>query len=187
MTTLDEIQTSIRQHTGSAGSPLVGIGPRWGVTDDSIRVSDADRDRVTVQLRDHFAAGRITPDELDERLSAALNAKTFGDLRGIMSDLPGPVPAPLGAAPPPLPAMPAWAVRRRRPPFPPLILLALLAVVLVPGAGWLLAAFVNVILLFWLMTFVVGALAFGRSRRRWHHHAGWQRPRYPSERHYTWL
>jgi hypothetical protein len=49
--------------------------------DDSIRVSDADRDRVTAQLRDHFAAGRITPGELDERLSAALNAKTFGDLR----------------------------------------------------------------------------------------------------------
>ena len=47
---------------------------------DSIRVSDADRDRVTAQLRDHFAAGRITPGELDERLSAALNAKTFGDL-----------------------------------------------------------------------------------------------------------
>ena len=78
--------------------------------DDSIRVSDADRDRVTAQLRDHFAAGRITPAELDQRLSAALNAKTFGDLRGIMADLPGPVPAPLGAAPPPLRATPAWAV-----------------------------------------------------------------------------
>ena len=39
--------------------------------DDKIRVSDADRDRVTAQLRDHFAAGRITPGELDERLSAA--------------------------------------------------------------------------------------------------------------------
>ena len=70
--------------------------------DDRIRASDADRDRVTAELRDHFAAGRITPGELDERLSAALNAKTFGDLRRIMADLPGPVPAPLGAAPPPL-------------------------------------------------------------------------------------
>jgi hypothetical protein len=156
--------------------------------DDSIRVSDADRDRVTGQLRDHFAAGRITSVELDERLSAALNAKTFGDLRRIMADLPGPVPAPLGAAPPPLRATPAWAVRRR-PPFPPLILLVLLAALLIPGGvGWLLAAFVNVILLFWLMTFVVGAFAFGRSqRRRHHHHSGWQRPRYPSGRHYTWL
>ena len=154
--------------------------------DDSIRVSDADRDRVTAQLRDHFAAGRITPGELDERLSAALNAKTFGDLRRIMADLPGPVPAPLGATPSPLRATPAWAVRRHR-PFPPLILLALLTALLIPGTGWLLAAFVNVILLFWLMTFVVGAFAFGRSQRRWHHHGGWQPPRCPAGRRYTRL
>ena len=154
--------------------------------DDSIRVSDADRDRVTAQLRDHFAAGRIIPGELDERLSAALNAKTFGDLRRIMADLPGPVPAPLGAAPPSLRATPARAVRRH-PPFPPLILLALLAALLSPGAGWLLAAFVNVIVRFWLMTVVAGAVAFGRSQRRRHHHGGWQRPRYPTGRHCTWL
>ena len=154
--------------------------------DDSIRVSDTDRDRVTAQLRDHFAAGRITPGELDERLSAALNAKTFGDLRRIMADLPGPVPAALGAAPPPLRATPAWAVRRRHRPFPPLVLLALLSALLIPGTGWLLAAFVNVILLFWLMTFVAGAFASGRPRRR-HHNGDWQRPRRPSGRHYTWL
>jgi Domain of unknown function (DUF1707) len=154
--------------------------------DDSIRVSDTDRDRVTAQLRDHFAAGRITPGELDERLSAALNAKTFGDLRRITADLPGPVPALPGAAPPLLRAAPAWTVRRRH-PFPPLILLALLAALLIPGTGGLLAAFVNVILLFWLMTFVVGALAFGRSQGRWHHHGGWQRPRYPTGRRYTRL
>ena len=153
--------------------------------DDSIRVSDTDRDRVTAQLRDHFAAGRITPGELDGRLPAALNAKTFGDLRRITADLPGPVPALPRAAPPPLRATPAWAVRRRHPPFPPLILLALLAALLIPGG--LLAAFVNVILLFWLMTFIVGAFAFGRSRRRWHHHGGWQRTRYPTGRRCTWL
>ena len=159
--------------------------------DDRIRVSDADRDRVTAQLRDHFAAGRITPGELDQRLSAALNAKTFGDLRRIMADLPGPVPAPPGAAPPgaappALRATPAWAVRRR-PPFPPLILLALLAALLIPGTGWLLAAFVNVILLFWLMTFAAGGIAFRQPQRRWHHHGGWRHPRYPSGRHYIWL
>src|SRR5689334_1910700 len=155
--------------------------------DDSIRVSDADRDRVTAQLRDHFAAGRITPGELDERLSAALKAKTFGDLRRIVADLPGLVAAPLGAAPPLLRAAPAWAARRRHPPFPPLILLALLAALLIPGTVWLLAAFVNVILLFWLITFVVGAFAFGRSQQRRHHHGGSQRPRSPSGRHSTWL
>ncbi len=63
----------------------------------------------------------------------------------------------------------------------------LLAALLIPGTGWLLAAFVNVILLFWLMTFVVGAFAFGRSQGRWHHHGGWQPPRYPTGRRYTRL
>jgi hypothetical protein len=153
---------------------------------DSIRVSDADRDSITAQLRDHFAAGRITPDELDERLSAALDAKTFGDLRRIMADLPGPVPALNRAVSPPLRTSPAWAVRRR-PPFPPLVLFALFAALLVPGTGWVLAAFVNVILVLWLVTFVVGAFAFGRSQRRWQHRGGRQRPRYPSGRHYTWI
>ena len=61
--------------------------------DDRIRVSDADRDRVTARLRDHFAEGRLTPDELDERVTAALNARTFGDLRRVMADLPEPAPA----------------------------------------------------------------------------------------------
>jgi hypothetical protein len=60
--------------------------------DDGIRVSDADRDRVTAQLRDHFAEGRLTQEELDERISAALSAKTFGDLRHVMADLPSPSP-----------------------------------------------------------------------------------------------
>ena len=155
--------------------------------DDGIRVSDADRDRVSDQLRDHFAAGRITSDELDERLSAALNAKTFGDLRRIMADLPGPVPALHHAAPSPLRATPTWATRRRHPPFPPLILLALLTALLLPPAGWLLATFVYVILLFGLMTFVASAFASGRPRRGPHHHGGCQRPRRPSGRHYTWL
>jgi hypothetical protein len=154
--------------------------------DDSIRVSDADRDRVNAQLRDHFAAGRISSGELDERLSAALNAKTFGDLRRIMADLPGPVPALRDAAPPPLRATPTRAIRRH-PPFPPLILLALLAALLIPPIGWLLATFVNVILLFWLMTFVAGAFASGRPRRRWHHHGDGHHPRRPSGRHCTWL
>ncbi len=154
--------------------------------DDSIRVSDADRDRVSAQLRDHFAAGRITTGELDERLSAALNAKTFGDLRRIMADLPGPVPALADTAPPALRATPTWVVRRRRPSFPPLILLALLAALLIPPIGWMLATFVNVILLVWLMTFAAAAFASGRPRQR-HRHGDWQRPRRPSGRHYTWL
>jgi len=46
--------------------------------DDRMRVSDADRERVTVRLREHFAEGRLSSEELEERVSAALSAKTFG-------------------------------------------------------------------------------------------------------------
>ena len=104
-----------------------------------------------------------------------------------MSAFPGLFPLLFGASPPPLRATPAWPVRRRHPPFPPLILLALLAALLIPGTGWLLAAFFNVIVLLWLMTFVIGAFGFGRSQRQWRHHGGWQPPRCLSGRHYTWL
>ena len=61
--------------------------------DDHFRTSDADRDRAAALLRDHFAAGRLTPEELDTRLAAALNAKTLGDLRCVLADLPVPAPA----------------------------------------------------------------------------------------------
>ena len=46
--------------------------------DDRIRISDADRESATARLREHFAEGRLSPEELDERLSAALSAKTAG-------------------------------------------------------------------------------------------------------------
>jgi hypothetical protein len=62
--------------------------------DDRFRASDADRDRVAALLRDHFAAGRLTSEELDERLTTALNAQTFGDLRRVLAGLPGPAPVP---------------------------------------------------------------------------------------------
>jgi Domain of unknown function (DUF1707) len=58
--------------------------------DDRFWVSDADRDRAAALLRVHFAAGRLTAEELDERLTATLRAKTFGDLRRVLADLPDP-------------------------------------------------------------------------------------------------
>jgi len=56
--------------------------------DDRIRVSDRDREQATVRLRDSFAQGRLTREELDERITAALNARTVGDLRRVTADLP---------------------------------------------------------------------------------------------------
>jgi hypothetical protein len=60
--------------------------------DPALRAGDADRDRVAEQLREHFAAGRLTEDELQERLEAAYSARTFGDLKPILADLPALAP-----------------------------------------------------------------------------------------------
>lgn len=62
--------------------------------DDRLRASDADRDHVAMLLRVHFAAGRLTPGELDDRLVATLAAATWGDLRRALADLPESAPVP---------------------------------------------------------------------------------------------
>ena len=56
--------------------------------DPRIRASDADRDRVTALLREHHAAGRLTAEEFDERMNAALDAKTLGEIDDLLADLP---------------------------------------------------------------------------------------------------
>ena len=56
--------------------------------DDSLRVSDAERDVTLRMLGDHAAVGRLTLDELEERSSRALAAKTRGELATLTSDLP---------------------------------------------------------------------------------------------------
>jgi len=58
------------------------------VPDRELRASDADRDRVATLLRDHAAAGRLDPDELDQRLDAALSARTTRELARLTDDLP---------------------------------------------------------------------------------------------------
>ena len=56
--------------------------------DPALRAGDADRDRVAEQLREHFAAGRLTQEELQERLDATYTARTFGELAPVLADLP---------------------------------------------------------------------------------------------------
>ncbi|MGW7210192.1 DUF1707 SHOCT-like domain-containing protein [Streptomyces sp. NPDC054837] len=53
-----------------------------------LRASHADRDRVVDVLRVAAGDGRLTAEELDERLEAALSARTLGELAGLTADLP---------------------------------------------------------------------------------------------------
>lgn len=55
-------------------------------------VADQDRDRVIARLRRAAAQGRLTIDELEERVERALRARTPEDLRPLVADLPAPRP-----------------------------------------------------------------------------------------------
>jgi hypothetical protein len=54
----------------------------------ALRASDADRDHVAQLLGQAFAEGRLSTDEHTERLEAVYAAKTLGELRPLVSDLP---------------------------------------------------------------------------------------------------
>lgn len=54
-----------------------------------LRASHADRDKVVELLRVAAGDGRLTAEELDERLEAALTARTYSELAVLTSDLPG--------------------------------------------------------------------------------------------------
>jgi Domain of unknown function (DUF1707) len=143
--------------------------------DDRIRVSDADREQVTTRLREHFAEGRLTSEELEERITAALAAKTHGDLRRVMADLPDPSPAPTHAR-----QAPPWAYRPgfvawRGPRLLPLAIVLLIAALVIPGAGWVFVAFLKVMLVVWLVMCIAGIFAAARFRRRMRRHreSGW--------------
>jgi hypothetical protein len=61
----------------------------YGATSDpSVRAADADRDATAERLRQHHAEGRIDVTEFQQRLDRTYQAKTVGDLRQLVSDLP---------------------------------------------------------------------------------------------------
>jgi hypothetical protein len=187
--------------------------------DDHIRTAEADRERVAERLREHYAQGRLSAGEFDERLAAALSATTFADLRQTLTDLPepeamtgagstgdgtgtsgrtgragrrqhGPWPGGPGSGGPgwtgPGWGGPGWAGARwagpgtrggrrgrpfrRGPRILPLLLIALILALVIPGLGWLFVAFLKVLLVLWLLVLIAGAVAlfrFRRQVRRW--------------------
>jgi hypothetical protein len=54
----------------------------------SLRVADADREQLVDELREHALAGRLTSEELEERIGGAYRASTRGDLDVLRADLP---------------------------------------------------------------------------------------------------
>jgi Domain of unknown function (DUF1707) len=74
-----------------------------------MRVGDAEREAAAAELREHYASGRLTLDELNERIDKAFAAKTRGDLNVLMTDLPSRRPAGAPGTPEALGAGPSGA------------------------------------------------------------------------------
>lgn len=141
-----------------------------------LRIGDAEREAAAARLREHFAVGRLTMEEFQQRLDAVFAAKTDRDLARITSDLPGfaqqattvPAggfqsggPAPYGYGPGEYgPGSPGWRQSRRLSYIRVAILLAVVLFVLLPAlrwpAGWI------VLSRFPMLAVLIGVLVFGR-------------------------
>ena len=62
--------------------------PGGEVACSELRASHEDRDRVVELLRVSAGDGRLTAEELDERLEQAMTARTYGELARLVADLP---------------------------------------------------------------------------------------------------
>lgn len=142
-----------------------------------IRIGDAERDAAISALADHYAAGRLTKDEYDERADRVNAARFDGDLTPLFADLPAAAPARDVAER-------ATSRSRRRHPsllaapllwIAPLLtigFIALVATVVVLISPWLLLA------AFW---FACAGLGCGNKNRH-HHRRTWAGTRQPWQR-----
>src|SRR5580700_423810 len=98
-----------------------------------IRASDAERDAVATALGQHFQDGRLDQAEFDDRVTAAIAARTGGDLDRLLTDLP---PAATAEEPARQPGVAGRSSGRRRVlAFLPVVLGAVLLSVAITR-GW---------------------------------------------------
>jgi hypothetical protein len=117
----------------------------------TLRASDADRERVIERLRQAASEGRLLTEELEQRLEAALSARTYGQLDALIGDLPG---GPL--------------LRRethRLAWVPPALGVAIVIPLVLAVLATVVLALTGVLAMWWLWL-VVGWWFFGHPRRR---------------------
>jgi DUF1707 SHOCT-like domain len=139
-------------------------------TGPDLRIADADREAAAAHLREHYAQGRLTLEEFNQRLDAVFAATTQRQLSALISDLP------LIAAPSaPLPATAAgtgwkWVRREHRPGS--WARLGMIPVILAALAAWLLIFGLHLRMFSWPGRLAVFLAIFAAirwlMRRLWH-------------------
>jgi hypothetical protein len=120
-----------------------------------MRVSDNERERVALFLREQSLEGRLDHDELDERMGAAYRAKTAGELQDLIEDLPHRRVAPA-------PARRPAPQRRRKGPHPLAIAgMCLLGLLVLPtlaaaGIGVVFAVIMALVVAVFVLGFLFG-------------------------------
>jgi uncharacterized protein DUF1707 len=138
---------------GGAAGPWAAAWARQPARQDALRIGDAERDAVAEALHEHFAQGRLTREEHEERLEVTLRAKTGADLREVTKDLPSPTGLPQ-------PAPSRHRPGRRPAPLFPLLLAIILIATFAPAPLSFFVA-LQLMLFLWL-----GAAFFSHSRRQ---------------------
>jgi hypothetical protein len=57
-------------------------------TGPDLRIGDAEREAAATHLREHFAQGRLSQDEFNQRLDAVFTARTQSQIDALTADLP---------------------------------------------------------------------------------------------------
>lgn len=123
--------------------------------DPTVRASDADRDAVAEILREQHSEGRLDTDELQERIDRCYEAKTLGELRALLTDLPrGPGESEYGGR-----HRMRWRARLMT-LAPLLIVLAAICAVTGRHVGWLAIPLI-------FLAIRLGAFGGGPWRGRW--------------------
>ncbi len=143
-----------------------------------LRIGDAERDAAVAALGEHYAAGRLTKPEFEERAEVAAAARFDADLAPLFADLPGarqvaqrrPVDATAR------PASCGWSAATPLRWWAPLALVALVALLIAIGLPWLLF----LVLWFWLFAGFGGGW---HRRRRWSRQPRWRAGGRPTSGH----
>jgi hypothetical protein len=146
------------------------------MTYSELRASDAERERVVTFLREHALLGRLTDDELEDRIGRAYGSVTVGDLERLIGDLPRGSRQPARR---PRPTATATATRRQGPP--PLLIAGGIGALVLTGLPFVLIAVAAAVVLTLLaVVFAVGMvlgpilliaflIVLASKRRRLHH------------------
>jgi len=123
------------------------------------RIGSAERDGALAALRTHLDAGRLTPEEYEDRSVSASRARTWGEIAPLFADLPDPRPGPVAT-------QLARTTRSRTGAFPALSDGAKERIMAVTPLAALVLFFATRTWIWFLAIPIMGAVLYGSDRRR---------------------